>query len=449
MPSSEPEPELTATEALDRAQARIRHVTTSEKLSREVVNEILSYCDVPSTINLALTGPIFYNFVMGDEHHIAGRLMTSAIGTYLMPLAVARYLAKDIYTERAKRRLEELLNPLPQAIMSFVDKIRPDMERYKRLVVEKYNPTHVKFTLKMAYESLAFHSCVTYHSRQLQVQTQHRSAEPGFNYPTDEEKQRFEKAVYIHQLSCDLFPAGVRPTDCYTGDPGPLESACAKFFRMFAPWEHHQVRCVHQLLVKRIETAIYEETGEDEASKSHPLDWFVVQKGVEAFQTYECEGGPALVRAAERFERHFSDPDKYRRHSWYSRNDLLWLKLRSDGKNISFNVDHIFAEFPENDSGPRDIWFFTLLVSFSDNQLLWPAEFPDDIQSLSEFAWLTEDGWWFWGREKLDRYTGGSLPTPRALREVSRTVETTSVDRYRREVLTGFLDELLEPEVAR
>ncbi|KAI6084832.1 hypothetical protein F4821DRAFT_279829 [Hypoxylon rubiginosum] len=421
---------FTAADAFLRARARMGASTAFEKFPREVVVEIVKHCDIPSIINLALTGPTFYNYVKGDEHYIAIQLIIAHVDVYFMPLAVAQYLAKGIHHQRASRGLEELLNPEP--IMSFVDMIRPDMERYKRPFVEKYRPNHVTLTLKAAEEILSFHSCAAYHAHLLEVGAMNDlggySDQDEFRCANGEEMQRFMKALYIFQVSCHLFPAGVRTPDHRKGKPGPLESACAKFFRMFAPWEQQQVRCVQEMLQNRIYNVAYRfalANTEWLKKPSHDaFELFVVQKGLEAVKTYESKGPLDLYGAVMNFKRDLRESEKYRRHSWHSNNDLLWLKASPDGKRISLEVDHIFAEFQENESGPRDVWLLTLLEPVSDDPLLFPIPIIDPVEY--SFKWsdsITLDGLYFWGRKKIDRYDLGTLPETENMKKVSSGLE--------------------------
>ncbi|KAI1775705.1 hypothetical protein F4818DRAFT_385896 [Hypoxylon cercidicola] len=339
-------------EALQRARARMEESRQSafEKLPKEMKGGVLAYCDVTSAMNLALTGPVLYDYVKGDEAWIATNILTAHVGMDLMPLAVAKYLAEKMHLREAMHHeAEDAVQ-----ITSFVDTVlRPDLKTF--------NPTRVTFTIKMAAQFLSFHSSVTYYTNRLAARAilqgplfENAKYVPRYIQSlADRELRRFMRVLYILQLSYYLFPRGGSPPEHYE-ELSPLGSACARFWTSFAPWEQQQVRCAQEMMhthiartLTSLDPSLDPSLNPNSFMTAFLLGYFVVHKGLEAIMRDESRC--ALLESVRDFSRDMSHPANYRRESY---DDKPWLKTSPNGNHVNL--------FQEEDPGPRDAWLSTL-----------------------------------------------------------------------------------------
>lgn len=223
--------------------------TALENLPNEIKDIILKPCDLKTFINLALTGPVFYEYVKEDENRIATKFVNKSIITKLRPLAIVRCLAQRMCQGRILHRSEAKEAMDTAKVNSFVDGVLVPQ-------LEKFDPTRVALSITMAVQIISLRNDIDYYALELSKPTRRRGPRPVLRYHeppsyhvfrTYRETVRFSRALYILQLSCDLFPRDVSRPQLYE-EPSRLGGACAKFWGVFAPWEQLQVKCVQEMM---------------------------------------------------------------------------------------------------------------------------------------------------------------------------------------------------------
>lgn len=83
---------------------------------------------------------------------------------------------------------------------------------------------------------------------------------------------------------------------------------------------------------------------------------------------------------------------------WYVLHDLTWIY--QVGEPIHLDVTNILSQYPDSDSGPRDIWLYTLLCGrVNDPMFTTQANtFLRSRELSGKVAYV------FWGRQKLDGF---------------------------------------------
>ncbi|CAJ2510487.1 Uu.00g132960.m01.CDS01 [Anthostomella pinea] len=369
-----------------------------ERLPNELKSIVVVYLgDAQSTMNPALTGPEFDSLVTSREVTIATTMVKSFIGSELMPIALARYHAAA--TSEQDAREESSKSPLydPQLFFSSFRNGLAVSPSDRDIVMI----TEVQFTLKTARKILQLHSAINYYARSLAYRAMKfeprltkklfRCVPEEMKSPSDKELTRFCKALYIFQLISDLFPFA---------RGGELWN---QFWLNFSPWENQQLRCLQLLLADHVDDVICaDDEKRDEPqfprNDGYTLTRFMINRGLIELKRLEKDGDvQATQEAVDRYGRQRARGCK--EEAWHKGGDALW---RYDvGPHVSLNVEHIFSAYADDDSGPRDIWLYTLAMMHSEDPM-----FRDSDDHMFRCDRCTSYwGFVFWDRAKLDWHT--------------------------------------------
>ncbi|KAI1407732.1 hypothetical protein F5Y13DRAFT_195082 [Hypoxylon sp. FL1857] len=407
-----------------------------EVLPPEIKNGIITkLSDVRSVFNLALTGPVFYKHIFQDdngsnERRIAAAIVVAQVGTTLLPIAIARYEASIISWKRVSSPQTSstpvLASMLCERIIQFSN---------ERLINRHVTELPMRLaSLLIANDIISCHEAIQHFSAILSIKAAENMPSHPYGMtdheresviPNNREKTRFSKALYIFELISELFMVNKDNTVVWDAQQATV-LALATFWQRFAPWENQQVNCTQHLLAEHIRNEIIHGTWHCPSFAPEILWEFVISQGATGLYNIHSKG------------RHFVPFDVnsvhlcWGRHIilglplpvgddaiWYT-SDTLWLKTA--GRTVeshqlyNFDIAHLLREFPEEDSGPADIWFHSLVQNIPHPQVAatWLV-FKERDDLLRCNRCLTHWGFPFWDRKRLDEYSLGQFPTMEAM----------------------------------
>ncbi|OTA98557.1 hypothetical protein M426DRAFT_258502 [Hypoxylon sp. CI-4A] len=414
--------QITADDAFASAQSRMDtdRYSTLEKLPVELQDHIISFCDAPSAMNLALTGPKFYNIISQDEIRIAKRMVLDQVGVDLSPLVILRYYADEegwpvARNEEPNEKVVEEMSSLMQALADWD-------------ALKTYNPfgfnSDFECTLVPADTMLSFHKTVCYYADTLSrhaltrgprsTRPEHNRECPVPGYVTsvsETEMKRFVRSLYIFHVSSILFAHEFNPLNA-DGTASKMQRAWDSFWSTFWPWEHQQTRCIQVMLqghlsrVAKSEPSVYEENDQSWSPSDPLLGQFTIFMGLDVLRNMEIQG--AMKASLKTFEKCNLQTSLCRQNTWCEDTDLLWL--RRDAHFVFLDVRGIKDtrfRVQETEFGPSDAWLHTLLQRVVEDPILEPGK---DCQFACEDC-MTKWGFVFWDRSKLAWYSKGKMPT--------------------------------------
>ncbi|KAI2619204.1 hypothetical protein GGR54DRAFT_647906 [Hypoxylon sp. NC1633] len=220
-----------------------------EKLSNELKSMIAEACDPDTAIQLALTGPIFYDLIKRREIPIAANILYGKIGRDLMNLAAALYSIENVDWCRASTK---------ETIAQRSNRIRAITNTFLKPPTGEINSEKMCINLKEAAKFIHFHSAATYYTRKLTSDAlmngpgskrylESRTLPPSIAQVSAEEFHRVMRAIYIWQLACNVLSG-----HSGQGKEDKVRSASLDFWTQFLPWEHQQARCIRLMLLYRL-----------------------------------------------------------------------------------------------------------------------------------------------------------------------------------------------------
>ncbi|KAI1086327.1 hypothetical protein F5B19DRAFT_479653 [Rostrohypoxylon terebratum] len=231
-----------------------------ELLPVELKIKILSFCDPVSVLNVAATGPVFRELVVRNEENISRAIVCQNINPDLRCLAAARHraeyhgfpIARHQSGERRSVGAARLCNLFLYGGDGLIDDHVFEGQKKQGLY------GNFKFSLKVAYELVSFHRTVQEFASILSESAVHKGPLStvefsGIDIPpmapdwvrqvSPTELSRFEKALYLFDLATVILPY----METFDFDD-PDHNTWYAFWVCFPPWEHHQVRCIQQML---------------------------------------------------------------------------------------------------------------------------------------------------------------------------------------------------------
>ncbi|OTA79122.1 hypothetical protein M434DRAFT_38376 [Hypoxylon sp. CO27-5] len=404
-----------------------------EALPSEIKNKILRELpDARSVLNVALTGPIFYNHIFYDddgsnERKISSAIVVANVGITLLPMAIARYEASLISWKRVCPSNTEAPIPvttswLCEQVVEFVD---------EHLTGHHITQLPVALSsLSIADNIISCHKAIQHFTEYLSTRTAGYMPDhcrPSSDcmreaiVPNDRENTRFSKALYIFQLASELFVINKYHSVVWDAREA-TNIALEAFWRKFAPWENQQVRSVQTLLIGYALREIPHATlFIPNFSWNKIWELVVLSQGVIGLHNTYRRGHHLIP-----LDANFSHLCRSRRiafpilsqapvnnEAWYN-SETLWLK-RTDqpGQQSLYSCDiaDLLREFPEEDSGPADAWYHILVQNIRPSR----ADETSVFQKKEGFErcarCLAYWGFPFWDRERLDYYSQGRFPT--------------------------------------
>ncbi|KAI8635113.1 hypothetical protein F5Y19DRAFT_468986 [Xylariaceae sp. FL1651] len=366
-----------------------------ERLPNEIKLAVLvSLPDLESTINLALSGPEYYAVVAQLENELAARIALAAIGSDLMPFANAVCHANSDWRSPSQKIVDPTNN----------------WRDYKSIN-----------DIRTVKKCLRLHKSIQYFARILA----RRAFQEAFTLvqktpePSSIELQRFVKSLYILQLVSIRFPLRRVSTDAAT--MRDYNITLAKFWVNFAPWEMQQVRCIQCLLGNHIQGVMDANSDNcfDYLDSSAPyvprtvMAAFILDQGVEGLYVLEQHGHVQATRQA--LSSFQSEWLSSRRIDAYCQNhDALWLQCVTDN-DLSLDAEHVFRIYPEEESGPMESWYHTLLQAHVEDPMF-------DYAASNQFKCqrcMTGSGYMFWDHNRLTHRARRPFPTVHQMRLAS------------------------------
>ncbi|KAH9890313.1 hypothetical protein F4778DRAFT_753291 [Xylariomycetidae sp. FL2044] len=410
--------------------AEEQSTSTLERLTTEIQDMIIYQLDPQSVMNLCLTGPVFRDKILGDENMIVKRVIQQSIGEDLLPLAIARFQAHSARTWLGQTSTRGLQN-IREAVQELEEDIKwlADLCDYylKGGPMSREIPSVMR-RLKTAREVVCFHEAVCYYADSLAKEAARRGNwDRSFDSPTpthtpsSSEIARFRKALYIMELSRDMWSLKIHIRDPHLFKM--LRECWHYFWRCFAPWENQQVRCVQEMLQRHLCRAF--QPGYVENYVIGPM----VRRDISSVPRWDL----ARLRSMEQQYVDATPLEGYMEGgdvpwslgptTWYTRGEKLWLNPVSRGK-FSPDISHILDSFGETDTGPADAWYHGVLAR---SRVELPILRPMRIQTHCHghrfecYYCSTMWGYVFWDRQTLDTIHGGifDMPTMEEMRSAA------------------------------
>ncbi|OTA97432.1 hypothetical protein M434DRAFT_384461 [Hypoxylon sp. CO27-5] len=241
----------TTTEAVQAAMFEADRYSRSrlELLPWELKRAVAAECDVETVVNLALTGPVFYNFIKNDEASIAKKIVKDTVGTELIHIATALNWTESTFWKK------NIVDGTEQARAAQITVLTNMF----------FKPNHsadlwFNYTLGDALRMLSFYSVATSYASALSM-IKSRPPRPrilashydlsqmpaGKIIPVPEqERTRFMKVLYLMQIGCNLHDEIFDDPD--EENPSVLYRAVREFWAQFASSEQRKVRVAEVLL---------------------------------------------------------------------------------------------------------------------------------------------------------------------------------------------------------
>ncbi|CAJ2511214.1 Uu.00g068390.m01.CDS01 [Anthostomella pinea] len=337
------------------------HISSSSAvaLPPEVKQEIFQHLDIDSVPALATTCRAFYRAYVNAKGLIHHSIATKVVGTTLLPLAVARYVA-------SKANWRTLLSTSGDE--KAVRVIQAFASVYLRWGNKSIPFGAAAFTFDMAKDMSCF------------PDTEHRPS-------TKSEMTTLHKAVYIMALAGDIF-------------------SVRAFWLSFPPWYGALVYRIEFCLDGHIESI----WGRHPELHEHPDEVYYVSDGW--FYEIGIRRTQLIIMKEDGgLESFFADLRRITAH--HNLSDYVvdgmcyeWLKpVLGDRNKRSLSAQHLLEAYPETeDTGLRDCWYLILAGS-----VLEEDEVPGDRENCA--WWIYDLQGICWDRARLEEFLHGSIPT--------------------------------------
>ncbi|RYP74492.1 hypothetical protein DL771_002966 [Monosporascus sp. 5C6A] len=248
------------------------------------------------------------------------------------------------------------------------------------------------------------------------------------NSCSETEIGRFKKSLYLLHLASSLFPRDDQRNAAIRQRAEDIEPAWRHFWLKFAPWELQQTRCVQELLAVHVRSVLKSDASKLGKRVHTCLDLkllkaFVANEGLAALRKLEGLGSQRGLETS--LAAFLAFGVGWMRHEpWNYDQDTIYLKQAADLSHLDLTT--ILRKYPEAESGPQDVWMYTLLRVHVDDVM-----FSRGIHFLQCGQHATLWAYPFWDRERLDAITNGALPATAEMESVGDVyVFTKDVEYY-------------------
>ncbi|KAI1272147.1 hypothetical protein F5Y07DRAFT_380696 [Xylaria sp. FL0933] len=191
-----------------------------EQLPVELIQRLLSYLDLNSLRNAALSCRFLFNAFKGAETLITSKILFQHISPSVLPEAILVNKSRSLGEPSISKGLE---------FAAFLD---------------TREPAPTKWSFADAWPLVQFHEKVSYLAARFASEALEK--QPRFlpaGEPDHDETCRFERAIYRFQLYCNVV-----------GELFPItENELGKmYFDHFSTWENEQLACVYEYFVRLI-----------------------------------------------------------------------------------------------------------------------------------------------------------------------------------------------------
>ncbi|KAI0401431.1 hypothetical protein F4802DRAFT_601023 [Xylaria palmicola] len=395
-------------------------------LSVELLRDILEYLpDVSSLYHAILSCSLFYRILLGAERAISTRVLLNQVDFDVLPEAM---MASEF----------GLLFPRDKDLQS-------------REVVFDFVAQHLEhrqippgiLSLRRALHISRLHFYVDALAKRFAVAALVKSPLNRSNHPpTREETWRIERGLYRFETYCNLFRERGRlllfesyiRRECKEKLPPPKVTVNndrkVLFFDKFSPWEHEQLGCIHDFLVRSIVPSFTEVAEHDVRWGAANVDYVdiidnrylhdVISRGLATI--YD-------VSTAEIYEEQYRALNAAKT-PWPG--DFLYDGLEEDTKgqyrgvfvaDITPENEDIYIKRPffnDPDPGPKNAWRW---AHIEENQLMWV--YREDREELREWGYV------MWDQSRLDASSIFQGPWEDILSERDLVLEDQEAGRER------------------
>ncbi|KAI1323333.1 hypothetical protein F5Y16DRAFT_403530 [Xylariaceae sp. FL0255] len=394
-----------ATRAVEPTPASLEGLPTELKL---IITERVM--DVKSTINLALSGPVFYAFVAGQESEIAAKCIMASIPRNFLGLAELVHLVSPPFTTQEKPS-EEAAKYLISAVGKALKPKSHHWTSYRHIA-----------SLKTAKSIVDVHAALGHTSWSLAQRALKKAPKKASSTQLSvHELNRFYKALYILEIISKGFR--VRPRTTSNRRRLIPEDTYAKawlvFWAQFAPWEMQHTRIVQALISDHLQEFIEKEylispdEAQDDISTNMSIDdmaSFILSQGPKSLRELQKRSG-AVLRTSTDFMRG-NLRRTTRMNAYDPRHDTLWL-LKNELQQVSLDAGHIFAQFHEDDISAATNWYHSLVGPHTDDHNLADGLYQGIQCNFCVDRWAA----CMWDASRLNKAREAPLPTIQQLEE--------------------------------
>ncbi|KAI0897123.1 hypothetical protein F4806DRAFT_495633 [Annulohypoxylon nitens] len=409
-----------------------------ERLPNEIKVMILGLCDAKTVLNVAATGSTLHHFVAVHEVQIARAIVCDTIRPGLRSFAAARHRA--VYYDFPVARSDSGENRSAGQKHFGEVFIRNGGLIGDRIFEGRKKDGlygNFKFSLQVAHQLVSFHETVEFFARTLSndavrkgplltVELAGLGVEPiapsWVTQVSPMELQRFEKALYLFEVSSAVLPF----VQEFNSDNHEYQM-WYDFWICFLPWEHQQVRCVQKMLQDWVNDCVQLQGGFVTDPSNSQIAQFVIQKGLAQLRQLGQSNERDLVqdeltKYLEQVHRSSLPP---RTETWLRDMDEVYLPFIAEVNEFRLDARKTLSFREWEDSGPRDAWLHTLL----DHRVIDPIFEPGVNLQFSCEECMTKWGVMFWDRSKLLWHSQNTMPTTEDMVKASKD-ETMSVDDF-------------------
>ncbi|RWA10218.1 hypothetical protein EKO27_g4873 [Xylaria grammica] len=350
-------PALKATQSAY-TRATVRGTTMSfcsrlEMLPNEIKFLIVYWTQDPQSIlRLALTGPVFCEFVSTHEKMLTQSVMNFHIPTGMMHLVLTTRMVSCLrHNVHKDASFTGIPCPLKAPYTNSITAGVAIFRRPQKLTLQSAHPEGLNLSQVLPY--LRWHSAVQYYAKLLASRAMKRTPKDlGFGCEASSTVLfRYEKTLYIFGLVTELFSwrGSSRTREMY--------KAWGNFWFGLYPWEVEQVFCIQKLLEQYIGSVIIaelEEQGLPTTINAIALNKFVLFQGPARLWYYETRG-----------ER-FSMSKRFQQFQSYDQRGFLLLGHCAPGFGMQIILARVGSKlsscsYDDADLGPMKVWYHIAL----------------------------------------------------------------------------------------
>ncbi|KAI1081871.1 hypothetical protein F5B20DRAFT_36299 [Whalleya microplaca] len=338
-------------------------------LPTELKQEILKELDLDSLHSMILSCRGFYDAFIAADRLISFAITVKSMPPDLLSIALARYAATQADWNQSAI-------PTPQ------DKLPGNVKEFAgRYLVRTPNPRLIApstFNIKAASEMLSLHHIISKLAGiYLEHQIHSHNDESPFLYrktvwqASGPEIGRVQKALYITEILRELLPSLDPDVDSIPTD-NFLTAPFNQFWEFFSPWENQLVASVTASLFQVVHgknfdlkplglTHMYPMTTHAPRPHMYELFFELGLRGVGRLllkQDDDNSTAETVFLASKQRRKHYGN------RVACTNIGLEWLlPLPADTKHLSLDINHLLEKYPEEDTGPRDFWYCSLIIT--------------------------------------------------------------------------------------
>ncbi|KAF2973127.1 hypothetical protein GQX73_g325 [Xylaria multiplex] len=327
-----------------------------EALPNELKLVVVFWVQDPRSIfHLALTGPVFCEFVTTHETVITQNIINWNIPVQMMRLAIFSDKASRVPANPHTNTINVgMFRPLDDSYIHGINTIVNRFRRDREITFRERYPHGMRLSEASRY--LRNHELIRYYAKVLASDAMARTPK-NIGFPFDVSSTvlfRYEKALYIMQLVADLFAwrGGSQKDEMY--------KAWGTFWFAFHPWEIEQVFCVQKLLEKHISRVISQQFENQELIGLPHMPKYRLSK----FVVFE---GPTRLGHREIRGSEFAMSTAFRNFLQWNHAEFIFLGYAAPGFGLQINLSRMSARLQlsptldEVDIGPMKAWYHIAL----------------------------------------------------------------------------------------